>query len=118
MVYQFAGQGSGANYGNTDGIDEMSDKHKISLFDDSRYEDSTIPNNYGSIPMGPLDEYNNSVSKQKRKRNNNNKRGKILTSGNKEHGTDSLYDEQLLNELNKHNDDDVILEEYRDSMQP
>ena len=66
--------------------------------------------------MGPIDEYNNSVSKQKRKRQS--KKQRILVSDSKEHGADSLYDEKLLNELNKNNDGDVLLEEYRDSQQP
>lgn len=36
MVYQFANMGNGASY--LYDVDQLSDKHKISLFDDSRYE--------------------------------------------------------------------------------
>ena len=127
MIYQFAGVGGGTNQGGVcDGIDEISDKHKISLFDDSRCEESMTINNYGSIAQGggggggpqpPMDEYNNSVSKKKprRKRQGGGKR-RILASDNKEHGQDSLYDEQLLDELNKNNEDCVLLDEYRDSV--
>ena len=57
-------------------VDQMSDKHKISLFDDSRYEDNTLEMRKGSITMG-LEEYST-------------KPLKILKSNN--HG-DSLYDE-------------------------
>jgi hypothetical protein len=34
MVYQFVGDAMD--------VDQISDKHKISLFDDSRYEDGTL----------------------------------------------------------------------------
>jgi hypothetical protein len=51
MIYQFAGAGGGGTnqVGGCDGIDEISDKHKISLFDDSRCDESLNINNYGSI---------------------------------------------------------------------
>ncbi len=40
-----------------DGIDEISDKHKISLFDDSRYECGDHHTYSQSLVPGPSDEY-------------------------------------------------------------
>ena len=37
-------------------VDQISDKHKISLFDDSRYEDQTLDARKTSLNQ-PLDEY-------------------------------------------------------------
>jgi hypothetical protein len=71
MLYQFVGDAFD--------VDQISDKHKISLFDDSRYEDGTLENRKSlQLP----EEYTESGVKQK-KRN-----PRILS-----HHGDSLYDE-------------------------
>ena len=81
MVYHFVGD--------VMDVDQISDKHKISLFDDSRYEDlgggSTLDGARKTSLNQPLDEYSQSTKKP-------SKAGRIL----KREGGDSLYDEQLL----------------------
>lgn len=73
-VYQFLG---GNAFGD---MDQLSDKHKISLFDESRYETTTLePMAMGSIE-GP------------------EKKQRILNQEDPLGGGDSLYDEKLLNE--------------------
>jgi len=66
-------------------VDQISDKHKISLFDDSRYEDQTLDARKTSLNQ-PLDEYSQSAVKK----------GKQHSRILKREGGDSLYDEQLL----------------------
>lgn len=98
MVYQLVGnnvQGNGllsqSNY-NNNYCDELSDKHKISLFDDSRFESISVPvgtdiySHSISVPQGPSDEYDNTANKTKKntknrnQNNRNNNKNRILTS--------------------------------------
>lgn len=81
MVYQFVGD--------VMDIDQISDKHKISLFDDSHYEDGTTTLDAKKTSLSqPFDEYTHSSNKKSL-----SKPGRILR---KDRGGDSLYDEQLL----------------------
>ena len=81
MVYQFVGD--------VMDLDQISDKHKISLFDDSRYDEggTTLDAKKTSLSQ-PFDEFTHSSNKKSL-----SKPGRILR---KDRGGDSLYDEQLL----------------------
>ena len=75
MAYQFLGD--------VLDVDQLSDKHRISLFDDSRYEDlGTLDGSVKGRSLLP-EEYQNNA----RQRILNNKEGDCLTGG------DSLYEE-------------------------
>lgn len=87
MVYQFVGDALD--------IDQLSDKHKISLFDDSRYEPTG--NTLAQAASISLDHYGIDDSKQRRILRKDNSNG--LEAG------DSLYDEQLLINCSIANDD-------------
>lgn len=80
MVYQLVGE--------VVDVDQLSDKHKISLFDESRYEDGD------TIGRGSID------------LNQNRKQFLLRDSeGNGLEAGDSLYDEHLLNNASLDNDD-------------
>lgn len=87
MVYQFVGD--------VLDLDQLSDKHKISLFDESRYEDINGENSLKGQSLLPEEYQSTNIAGRK-----SQPKRRILSQRDEDAlaGGDSLYDERLLNQ--------------------